>query len=840
VIRWRSAVTAALLSLALFAPGVTSVRAEQDRPRSFRMFSLGYYQRMENARTYETWTESVEKRFEQIAALFVNDRPNVVLLPEALGLTAWLIGPRGEQSRKEGNTAETAIASLATTYAPQVSYYETKCQTTAARALVLALTDTSWRAFGETLARLAKKHNAYVVATHDMAIPKKVTDPAKVALLGDPDADTSYAYEASSCDAYNAAFFFGPDGEVFTDKGDMAIGTDGAQVRGWVPKAYLVPIERERTLGLSLASGSPAQVRPVDLGFASFGIFTSKDAWMSDLPNRNDVDGAEIFVQPEAGPWAGWNDSGVKDWQQDGIKRAFWSFVQKLPTTRWGAVTNLIGNFHTLPFDGTPTIATDAPDFRVNRRGPKNKRHYLLGQRVSDGIVARSEWVVHDPGRDIRFRDIEKRRDYLQAQGEMRAPGGKKENEYRPNALVWTDVTLPARPPSAARGEMGPFGESVEIAPSEAVQWEPSLTTRPDGTVVAAWTDLRQGDEDAFVGVRASGKWSEPIDLVEGDDRPNDQQDNQYGIVVAAPRAKGSNVHAAWLDFRNQSWDVRAERVELDQTSDSDDRRVDHSKTSAEGYPRENLHNDVDLEFLGDEMVVAAWSDLRRRNVDRDIRVAALKTRSDDAEWEGDGRPLRRDGADQFHPSLELDGKRAWVAWQDHRHGDADIRVAVSKPSTFTRPLRVDDGPRNTDAFMPSLGVRRGAALVAWSDDRSGVYQVRVAAGTRDGFGRSVPVAPTSQHQSHPVVTAAGEGRWLVAWTDHRAGDTDVMLAPVEVRGTRAVAGAAVRVDDSGTSDARLPALAIAKGRVWIAWEDLRSGVEQIRVVSTGVRGLFR
>jgi len=832
-----------LASVAVSAgPTVESSSAARAKTRSFRLFSLGYYQTMENAQTYETYAESIERRFKQIAPLFAEDRPNVVLLPEALGLTAWLIGPRGEQARKEGNTAESAIASLASTYAPQVSYYEGKCQTTAARALVLALTDTSWRAFGETLARLAKKYNAYVVATHDISIPQKVTDPGKEALLGDPDADADYAYEASSCDAWNSAFFFGPDGEVFGEGGQMILGTDKAQVLGWVPKAYLVPIERERTVGLSLTSGSPAQVRPVDLGFASFGIFTSKDAWMSDLPNRNDVDGAEIFVQPEAGPWAGWSASGAKDWQQDGIKRAFWGFIQKLPTMRWGAVTNLIGNFHSLPFDGTPTIATDAPDFEGRGKGRKNRFHYLLGQKVSDGIVARSKWFVPDPGPDIPFSALKKRREFLQSEGAKRAPGGQKENEYVENAFVWADITLPAVPDPSPRVPKGPFTPSNGVSSdSPHPQWEPSLATLTDGTVVAAWTDLRQGDEDAFVATRKDGAWSAPIEVV-SDERPDDQQDNQYGIAISGQPGKGSRVHAAWVDFRNQSWDVRGTAIDVRDGAVAEDKRVDHSKTSSEGYPKENLHNDVAIAYRDHGSVVAAWSDLRRRNVDRDIRVASLRLSTDhEAQWIGDGRPSRKDGADQFHPAIAV-GRHVWIAWQDHTRGDADIRIARAldgKMRSFSKPLRIDDGPKDSDTFNPSLGARGRSLLAAWSDDRSGRYQIRVAAGGSRGFRRSVVVSPSSHDQTYPALIAAGKGRWVVTWTDHRAGDTDIVLSRVEIRNGKVMPGPSVRVDDSGGADARLPALAIADGRVWVAWEDLSKGAEQIRVASARLSALF-
>ena len=807
-------------------------------PRKFRMFSLGYFQTMENAVSYDTYLASLEDRFKQLELLYSDNTPNVVLLPEALGLTTWLIGARGQQARQDGNTAESAIASLASTYAPQVSYYQSRCQTTAARALVLALTDTSWRAFGESLSALAKKYGTYIVATHDISIPQKVTDPIKVELLGDPEIATGYAYEATTCEPYNAAFVFGPEGQMFDPAGTMTIGKQDSQILGWVPKGYLVPIERDQSVGLSLASPSPAAIRPVDIGFTKLGIFTSKDAWMSDLPNRHDVDGAEIFVQPEAGPWAGWSESGVENWQQDGIMRAFWSYTQKLPQIRWGAVTNLIGNFHTLPFDGTPTIATDAPDFRPEDKGEVNARHFLLGQKVTHGIVARSKWFAPDPPPDVKFGDIKGRREFLQAEGAKRAPEGEMENDYVPDAFVWTDVTLPRIREPVARLQRGPFDPSVRIDASDAAQWEPSISVMGDGRLVAAWTGLEGGDEDALVSVREDGVWSPPVSMVSEEDRPDDQQDNQYGAVVTA---SGNGVFTGWLDFRNQSWDVHAAAFDPEASAVTSEQRVDKSPSSAEGFPNENLHNDVAISARKNT-IFAAWSDLRGRNVDRDIRVALLGAGDQDEGWSGDALVSGPDRVDQFHPAMASRGRALTLVWQDHRRGDADIRFAQAQGRGligFTRPGRVDDGPPDADAFTPAVALAKKRSLVVWSDDRSGVYQIRASISGPLGFSKSVEVDRSRREQTYPAVINVGPGRWVAAWTDHRAGDTDVVLCRIESRKGRLFPGPVMRVDDTDEDQARLPALAFDGSRVWIAWENMEASIEQIRVTSAPVSKLF-
>ena len=814
--------------------------------RSFRMFSLGYKQSFEHAATYETYRASLEARFEQIKPLLSRDRPNLVLFPEALSLTALLIGQRGAQGRQPGNTELSSLGSLLGTYAPQIAYYQQKCGPIPnARAAVLALTDTTWRAFGESLSHLARRYRVYVLATAFVGHPTRITDPDKVVLLGDPEVAGDYAYEATCDGAFNSAYVFGPSGRVFADDGSMPLGAPGAQVLGRVDKAYLTPGERNTiegsptAPGLSLSSPSPGQVVPVNLGFASLGIFTSKDAWMSDVTNRNDVAGADIFVLPEAGTWAGWDQAPVENWPQDNHQRSYWAIVQKLPSFRWGALTTLSGNFHDVPYDGTPTIVRDAPDFRVATRGRPNRWHFLLGSPVTDGIVARSNWFVPDPPADTAFGDLAARRAYLYEEGAKRVPGSgaDEENAYVPNPLVWADVTLPSRPRPGRRAPAGAFAPSSGVAASEAPQWEPSLAIALDALPVVTWTDLREGDEDALVSHFDGTGWTAPANAGPATRRPDDQTDNQYGAAVAT--TPDGATHVAWLDFRNQSWDVHASSARDMSLQFETDVAVHHSETSAEGYPSENLQNDLVLDTTEAGEVIAAWDDARGTEVDRDIRVAVLRP---GARWAGDTLASGDDAFDQFHPSVSATKDRVWIAWQDHRRGDADVRVATSQDVGvgFGPAIRADDAPRNLDTFHPQIAAVGARAVVVWSDDRSGRYQIRAAAGTRRRFGSSLAVAPGPGDQTYPSLAWVGGRRWVAAWTDRRGGDADIVLAPLVLTRNGLRARAPVRVDDDpGTAHQRVPTVAYGNGFVWVAWEDLRTGIEQVRAAWAPAAQLF-
>ena len=73
---------------------------------------------------------------------------------------------------------------------------------------------------------------------------------------------------------------------------------------GYVRAAVCIPFVRvadpeynaEQTLGLALASESPANARVIRTPFARLGVLTSKDAWMPDVVERLAQAGKQVVV----------------------------------------------------------------------------------------------------------------------------------------------------------------------------------------------------------------------------------------------------------------------------------------------------------------------------------------------------------------------------------------------------------------------------------------------------------------------------------------------------------------------------------------------------------------
>lgn len=796
--------------------------------RSFRLVVADMRQDLSDTLTYSSYAAHLADRVATASTAFATDgRETLLVLPEDAGLMAWLVGARGEAGRLAGTLTRNSaagIAALAVPYAPAIAYYATKCgDIPPARMLTLALTDTAWRAFAEPLAGLAAQEGIWIMANANVAEAAVTTDPARVALLGDPTAPRPFAYEGG-CDVHNAALLFAPDGSLHARRN----------------KAYLVPIERARDVGLAMTGERMADVRPIDTPFGRLGVLTSKDAWMPDVSERLDDEGMEVFIQPEAGAWAGHGEAPLPDWPPDAMQRPIWAQVQRLPETRYGALPNLTGNFFDLYFDGTATITKDAD--------PSDAPAYLLGRLPGPGIAARAPWLAPDPPAGIDIADWAARRAALDAAGARLAPGsGDQMENGQLEEVVWTDVTLPEVPAQSPRvARPASLGAAIRLASTIEPQWAPSVSARPGGAVVG-FTDLRFGNERPAA-VRVTAGVPGAVRFAGSDPSPVDQTGNGYDMrAVSLPDGRTQIV---WTDFRNQSWSIYGTHT-TSAGMFEEPLLLDHSPTSsastAENFPTEQIHQDPQVAIAPDGTLYATWADVRGRRVP--WRIAVSRSEDGGHTWSVE---RRADGggaletaqaeldavdptapADQFAPAIAVGPDGAvWVAWQDHATARPRVLVARSSDGGRTFFPAVAPGAGSAAAqFRPSIAIAAdGTAAVAWEAEHAGGRVVRTArapAGGAFGAAQQVdPGAPAGSRQARAQVAALASG-FAIVWQDDRAGDWDVLGA--QSAGAAGAFGAPVRYDDGPAgSHARLPSIAAAGSGVAVAWEDTRHGPEQI------------
>ena len=858
-----------------------------------RFFAVGHKQQLTDVVTYQAFHDKmaalmdvsfpgrsslVEVGVDDVASHLAPVDPGapeqaLVLFPEDTGLLAAFIGSRGVAARAASSTTF-AIVNLTVPYGPLITYYQTKFPNQPfVRYLVLALTDTFYRAVYETFRELAMTHGVYVAVGTNMAPARRVEEadePVLVAQLRDPDEPgRTYAYEATSAFAPNTTLVFAPDGEILVSDGSGGTLRSPSQtngtIRGSTQKAYLTPIEQPPPgsgAGLALSTTPVRDMEVIDTPVGRLAIVISKDAWMVDVNDRFVAKGANVVLQPEAfDSWA----FTTTEWSPDVFREGGFANVQKNPEWVANLDASMTGNLFEVTFDGQTSIIGRKTKTSA---GPLDGQNAWIGQNADTGLRAVVPWVLPDPGIATPTATLADRRAALASAGASLLPGsgiacagplvvGACENGYR-EGVVWSDIDVPTGPvtstPDPNRALPPGFGAAVRTSGVEAspiAQHAPKIAARGRHVYVVWHEDEGAGSAIRLAVSHDGGLSFEP---------PRRVSDNAIGSMTElnpAIAVRGGRVSIVWQEFDHRGDDDSGRIMMARLTSKSVklgyDVRVDDFDGSGKWMPA--------IAFSGTRAVVA-WIDERMAGPENEplehVYVARSFTNGVafgpsvrvDA---GTPVPLALHTDNKWAPSIAASKRQVLVAWADFRNYNWDIYSSRSLDGglSWADNVRVDDFPATERINeRPSVAIDRlGAVHVAWTDlrarepDTNIFYARSVDQGatftpnvqlddSKAGFD---PNTDTPTNQWHPSL-AVQDGKLFVAWQDNRLGNNDVFF-------TRSVNGGqsflpSERVDDTGSgwSEQTRPSLALggrgAKRVCYVAWEDGRNGDRDVYVAS--------
>lgn len=190
-------------------------------------------------------------------------------------------------------------------------------------------------------------------------------------------------------------------------------------------------------------------------------------------------------------------------------------------------------------------------------------------------------------------------------------------------------------------------------------------------------------------------------------------------------------------------------------------------------------------------------------------------------------------------PRIAAEGDALFVAWYDRRNGRTDIYFNRSPDGGATWQAvdtRLDtDAPGAAASSVPRIANDGPRVVVAWEDARSLLSEIRVnrsldggATWLADDVRLDRGVVDGSSFEAD--VAIAGD-RVYVVWQDARSGEPDIHLNRSDDGGTTWLAeDVRLDTDPPGSGRSLAPRVVAEGNRVLVVWEDDRDGAFDVRL----------
>lgn len=394
--------------------------------RPVRFIAIGNRINVQAATTESSFSTELERIVGLAVPHLAQDRPNLVVLGEILGLPLAMTGKRGYIPRRM-HTSNVAISMLALGYARRMVHYRRMYPgISLVRSLLLSLSDTLYRPFVTTLSCLASEHNIYLSASTIIPHVQSSTSPADIGRFG--QRGIGKVYLPAGPEVYNTGLLWGPDGQL--------IGT--------TDKVFIT--ESEKSV-LDLVPGDLERVQTFATDFGNVGFAISLDAFMPEYLQKLDSLGSQIVIQNDANDqlWAA--PSKTCEWQpQEWLNSVLGSVQDDYPNLLYNICAMQVGNFFDVTFDGQSSIMQKSdrqPDPCCNFVGNDGYVHTVTGKGMTGEILALSPWIMDDPIKTVPEMALAERRTILTNAARQRLSGGAHAQHY-PESAIWANAAVPA------------------------------------------------------------------------------------------------------------------------------------------------------------------------------------------------------------------------------------------------------------------------------------------------------------------------------------------------------------------------------------------------------------
>ncbi len=371
---------------------------------------------------------------------------------------------------------------------------------------------------------------------------------------------------------------------------------------------------------------------------------------------------------------------------------------------------------------------------------------------------------------------------------------------------VWPDVYC-ARV-TAAGTVLDPNGRAASVTANDQRRPAASFDGR---CYLAVWEDARLGGDSlalVFGRIMQGGRVLTPSGVM-----LSRTAGSSLGYAWPAAAFDGTNHVVAWCDYRagRDRPDVYCARIDRDGAvlDPSGIAVSDRTSTNDVGEP---------AVACGTANSLVAWTDRRASTA----HIYAARVSPGGAVLDTAGIAVSRGSRGEYAPAVAFGAGVYLVAWQHNGSGGAvDIRAArVSGDGAVLDSTTIVVSAAADDQLEPAVTFDGANFVVAWTDRRTSrlepdVYCARVSPSgvVLDPSGVAVATGAGTQQQVAAARTGAGS---VLAWTDNRSGGYDIRAAWLD--GAGAVTDTASVVTQDGNQS--WPALAQGAGAEFLfTWE---------------------
>lgn len=754
-----------------------------------RVFAVGLHPVISDFETQDTFRASIAAVMdEHVVPSLPASGDSLVVFPEDTGLMAALIGERGTAARADTSITGAYLA-LGTSYGEAGDYYLSRATESIGpgRIVSLSVTDTLWRSLEHTFASLAREHGVWIAVTYNVADAERTTDPELVRIFADEGAaDRSYAWVAEGDAVYNQTLVYDPTGalvhrwrkeylvpieesDLNLSYGDLG-GLDAyAMPFGTVASVISKDAWMPDVLDRLALEGARLMLQPE--AFSGWGVPHGEDgAWAPDVLKESGW--AHVMRYPEF-------RANVLPCLSANVLNLFFD-CQSAILGKGGASGAFIGQDPDVGFVAVApwVVADDGVGTLEERRA----RLIEVGERLLPGsgapeenmYVAGTVWADLDLGAPFATREDvvgfevapsdagEQRRPDIAVfedgtaivvwedtrRGRAQIYGARLDAAITPGeARVRVPTTGVVRQPRVAvRGDVAhlvyqqdrvvryarsidrgrSFPDPIPIAPLDGVsQWVPAIAASEDGNVHVAWVDDRDGAARVWY-ARSTNDGRQLEEARAIDDAPPSEYRTRHNQWAPSIAARGDVVAIAWTDFRAFRWEIWG--------AVSTDRGVTFGEaTRLDDYtgPLETLSSDPQSLLLDDGSWLVAWTDLRERRPNYDVRVRRLDPRAIAGSAPSTAVPApTTDARPEWRPAIAAWGSEVRVVYQALPTDHDDLYVARSDDGgeSFVAVTRHSTIADDVERYAPRVVVGGDHLFyAAWETTGSGARRVRVS-----------------------------------------------------------------------------------------------------------------